>query len=119
LAPKSAGPATIDRRTARRIARGAIELDARLDLHGLTQAEAHRRLLQLLEDAQESGGRLVLVITGKGTLGGGGGALRRMLPGWLTSPRFRPLVAGFDEAHRNHGGAGAFYVRLRRARTKG
>ncbi len=113
--PKAPRPAAIDRRTARRIARGAIALDARLDLHGLTQAEAHRRLLQLLEDVQEAGGRIVLVITGKGTLGGGG-VLRRMLPGWLASPRFRSLVAGFEEAHRNHGGAGAFYIRVRRGR---
>jgi DNA-nicking Smr family endonuclease len=118
-ASKAPRPAAIDRRTARRIAKGAIELDARLDLHGLTQAEAHRRLLHLLEDVQGGGGRLVLVITGKGTLGGGGGVLRRMLPGWLVSPPFRVLVAGFEEAHRNHGGAGAFYIRLRRAAARG
>jgi DNA-nicking Smr family endonuclease len=114
---KAPHPAAIDRRTARRIARGAIELDARLDLHGLTQAEAHQRLLRLLSEVQESGGRIVLVITGKGTLGGG--VLRRMLPGWLASPRFRPLVAGFEEAHRNHGGAGAFYISVRRASARG
>jgi DNA-nicking Smr family endonuclease len=109
-------PGAIDRRTTRRIARGAIAIDARIDLHGHTQAEAHRRLLDFLLSVQDNGGRLVLVITGKGAVGEGGGVLRRMLPGWLSSPRFRPLVLGFDEAHRSHGGGGAFYVRLKRLR---
>jgi len=111
---RSGPPGPIDRRTARRIARGAIKLDARLDLHGHTQADAHRRLYEFLSAVREDGGRLVLVITGKGAVGEGGGVLRRMLPGWLASPRFRPQVAGFEEARRAHGGAGAFYIRLRR-----
>ena len=110
-------PSSIDRRTTRRIARGGIALDARLDLHGYTQAEAHQLLLQFLSDVRDRGGRLVLVITGKGAIGEGGGVLRRMLPGWLSSPRFRPVVTGFEEAHRSYGGAGAYYVRLRRARN--
>lgn len=115
--PKTAtAPGAIDRRTTRRIARGAISIDARLDLHGLTQVEAHLRLLHLLSAVRDEGGRTVLVITGKGAVGEGGGVLRRMLPGWLSSPRFRPLVGSFDEAHRSHGGAGAFYVRLKRIR---
>jgi DNA-nicking Smr family endonuclease len=106
--------APLDRHTTRRIAKGRIKLDARLDLHGHTQTDAHHRLLQFLSDIQDRGGRLVLVITGKGSFGEGGGILRRMLPGWLASPRFKPLVSGFEEAHRSHGGTGAFYVRLRR-----
>ena len=115
-AKHSNAPGAIDRRTTRRIARGAIAIDARIDLHGHTQAEAHRRLLDFLLSVQDSGGRLVLVITGKGAVGEGGGVLRRMLPGWLSSPRFRPFVLGYDEAHRSHGGGGAFYVRLKRLR---
>ncbi len=105
----------IDRRTIRRIARGHIAIDARLDLHGMTQAEAHDRLYRFLSDVQSDGGRMILLITGKGAYGEGDrGVLRRSVPHWLASPRFRPLVAGYDQAHRSHGGTGAFYVRLKR-----
>jgi len=108
-------PDVIDRRTIRRLARGHIAIDGRLDLHGMTQAEAHDRLYRFLSDVQSDGGRMILLITGKGTYGEGDrGVLRRSVPHWLASPRFRSLVAGYDQAHRSHGGAGAFYVRLRR-----
>ena len=117
IAGAARSPGAIDRRTARRIARGAIEIDARLDLHGHTQEEAHRRLIGFLTNAREEGARLVLVITGKGTYGDGDrGVLRRALPHWLATAPLRGVVSGFDEAHRSHGGAGAFYVRLKRAR---
>ena len=112
----------LDRRTMSRINRGALAIDGRIDLHGMTQAAAHRRLIVFLRDAQESGARLVLVITGKGRSGGAGderGVLRRMVPVWLASADLRPLVVGFDEAGRAHGGAGALYVRLRRSRRDG
>lgn len=115
--PKPApGLAPIDRRTRARVARGDLPLDGRLDLHGLTQEDAHERLYGFLALIQARGGRLVLVITGKGSSGVGGerGVLRRSVPHWLGSPRFRPLVVGFDEAHRSHGGEGAIYIRLRR-----
>ncbi len=115
--PKSRDPANMDRRTVRRIARGTISIDARLDLHGLTQTEAHERLHRVLSEVQAGGGRLILLITGKGLYGDSErGVLRRSVPHWLTSPRFRPLVAGYEQAHRSHGGTGAFYVRLRRLR---
>jgi len=105
----------IDRRTARRIARGSIALDGRIDLHGSDQTEAHERLARFLAAAQAQDWRLVLVITGKGNPGDRErGVLRRQLPHWLAAPRLRPLVSGYEQAHRSHGGSGAFYVRVRR-----
>ena len=99
-----------------RLARGAVPIDARIDLHGMTQAGAHNRLIDFLHAAQSSGARTVLVITGKGSPGGKDerGVLRRVVPIWLSSAELRSLVIGFDEAGRSHGGAGALYVRLRR-----
>ena len=97
-----------------------MALDGRIDLHGSTQSDAHERLFRFLSALQGDGGRLALVITGKGAPGTGErGVLRRMLPHWLASPRFRPLIGGFDQAHRSHGGTGAFYVRLRRTIARG
>lgn len=108
----------LDRRTRSRLARGTVAIDARIDLHGLTQAAAHRHLIHFLADAQADGARVVLVITGKGRQGESGGedrgVLRRMVPAWLAAPDLRPLVIGFDEAGRGHGGSGALYVRIRR-----
>lgn len=125
-APKprtQATPAVLDRRTQSRLSRGIIAVDARIDLHGLTQSHAHRRLLRFLEDAQAHGARVVLVITGKGKAGepagygpGERGVLKRAVPDWLRSPAFQPVVSGFAEAGRRHGGAGAIYVRIRRRR---
>ena len=106
------------------VQRGAIEIDARIDLHGMTQEAAHGRLLSFLRRAQADGARLVLVITGKGKQDGESdagrreerGVLRRAVPIWLSSAELRPLVIGFDEAGRGHGGTGALYVRVRRAK---
>lgn len=110
-------PEQLDRRTVHRLARGTIAIDGRIDLHGLTQAEAHDRLLGYLAVAQSTGGRMVLVITGKGApdIGAERGVLRRAVPGWLSSPLFRIVVSGYEEAHRSHGGSGALYVRIRKA----
>jgi DNA-nicking Smr family endonuclease len=121
---KAASPplAGIDRRTRTQIARGRLDIDARLDLHGLTQSLAHQRLRRFLEEAHAHGARLVLVITGKGKPideireGEERGVLRRAVPGWLSGMEFRHLVASFDEAGRRHGAGGALYVRLRRKR---
>jgi DNA-nicking Smr family endonuclease len=95
--------------------RGATPLDAVLDLHGLTAEAAHDRLAAFLGAGQARGDRLVLIITGKGR-SGEGGVLRRSVPHWLTAGPLRHYVAGLDEARAPHGGAGAFYVRLRRPR---
>ncbi len=114
--PRPPALAPLDRRTLSRINRGALSIDARIDLHGMTQAAAHHRLIDFLQGAQASGAKLVLVITGKGKNGGEGerGVLRRLVPIWLASHDLRPVVVGFDEAGRAHGGGGALLVRLRR-----
>jgi DNA-nicking Smr family endonuclease len=111
----------MDRRTRSRVSRGAVAIDRRVDLHGLTQAAAERRLVRFLEDAQGEGAKVVLVITGKGKATSGGreeerGVLRRMVPLWLAAPGMRSIVVGFEEATQGHGGTGALYVRLRRKR---
>jgi DNA-nicking Smr family endonuclease len=93
-----------------------------IDLHGMTQAEAHSVLIQFLYRAQASGHAIVLVVTGKGSGGlsdvtdSHRGVLRRMVPHWLTLPDLRAVVLGFEEAGPRQGGGGALYVRLRRPR---
>lgn len=111
--------APLGRRMKQRVARGKDSIDGRLDLHGLTQSEAHAALLRFLRAAVGRDARLVLVITGKGRREGEGerGVLKRQVPHWLALPEFRALVVGFEDAHLTHGGEGALYVRLRRART--
>lgn len=119
-APPSLAP--LDRRLTRRIARGARAVDAKVDLHGLTQVAAHARLLAFLTAARANGHRLVLVVTGKGHVDPAGewweegmrGVLRRSVPEWLATPPFRVLVSGFERAHARKGGDGALYVQLRR-----
>jgi DNA-nicking Smr family endonuclease len=110
---------SLDRRLRQRLARGRSGIDARIDLHGLTQADAHDALLRFLRVARAEGARIVLVITGKGTRGSDleRGVLRRQVPLWLKSPALREAVLGFEPATPVHGGEGAFYVRLRRARN--
>jgi DNA-nicking Smr family endonuclease len=107
---------TLARRERQQLARGKAELGGRIDLHGLTQAEAHDALLRFLRRAQAEGAKFVLVITGKGGPGGDRGVLRRQVPLWLALPDMRACVLGFDVAHVGHGGEGALYVRLRKAR---
>ena len=96
-----------------------MEIDARLDLHGMTQVRAHRALFGFLQRAHGDGLSFVLVITGKGKVGvseSERGVLRRQVPQWLALPEFRSLVVGFEEAHIGHGGEGALYVRIRRSK---
>jgi len=111
--------APLGRRMKQRVARGKETIDGRLDLHGLTQSEAHAMLLRFLRSASARGARLVLVITGKGAGGGDGqrGVLKRHVPQWLGLPEFRATVVGFEDAHIAHGGEGALYVRVRRPRA--
>lgn len=129
-APVAPPPLTgLDRRTSQRLARGQIETEARLDLHGFRQGEAQPALLHFLARCRADGLRCVLVITGKGespfarhTLHttryhqatDHSGILRGALPQWLGDPQFRVLVAGFQPAHPRHGGGGAFYIWLRK-----
>ena len=109
--------APLDRRSRQRLVRGTAAIDARIDLHGRTQAEAHDALLRFLRRAQDKGAKTVLVITGKGGgLDTGRGVLKRQVPLWLALPEFRALVLSVDEASLSHGGEGALYVRVRRAR---
>jgi len=122
-APKREAPAApplapIGRRERAQLSRGRKEIDARLDLHGMTQTRAHRALFGFLQRAHGDGLTFVLVITGKGKIGAESerGVLRRQVPQWLSLPEFRSLVVGFEEAHVGHGGEGALYVRIRRAK---
>ena len=120
----------LDRRMRQRLARGKVEYEARLDLHGLSVEVARLALLRFLAESAAQGRRLVLVITGKGaapfarhTLHGAShfdtperqGRLRRKLPEWLAEDDLRAYVAGYQPAHPRHGGGGAFYVRIRRS----
>jgi len=130
-------PAEFDRRTLRQVAAGKVAIDDVLDLHGLHQDSAHARLRAFLMSSQAKGLRMVLVITGKGGSGGrplasdprsyrdaggegagpgGRGVLRRSVPLWLDEPELRAVVVGYSSAGVRHGGDGALYVRLRKAR---
>ncbi|WP_346912015.1 Smr/MutS family protein [uncultured Roseibium sp.] len=119
--PKPAPPPplhTLEHRYRKKLVRGVKPIDGRIDLHGLTQHQAHGRLRHFLHSAQAQGHKVVLVITGKG---GGGfmderGVLRRVVPQWLAMPDMRSVVIGYEEAHASHGGSGALYVRIRRKR---
>jgi len=113
--PPAPALSTLGRRMKQRVARGKEAIDARLDLHGYTQDEAHGALLRFLRMANARDARLVLVITGKGR-GGEPGVLRRQVPYWLALPEFRALVIGFEDAAIAHGGEGALYVRVRRTK---
>lgn len=120
----------MDGATSERLRKGKIEPDATLDLHGMTQALAHARLVSFVRQRHERGDRCVLIVTGKGSpLRGdaqaakGGfvmperskaGVLRELAPMWLESAETRSLVVGVQPAHARHGGGGAFYVYLRR-----
>jgi DNA-nicking Smr family endonuclease len=118
-APPAAPPlAPLGRRERSQLSRGRKEIDARLDLHGMTLTRAHRALSGFLQRAHRDGMTFVLVITGKGKIGAESerGVLRRQVPQWLGLPEFRALVVGFEEAHIGHGGEGALYVRIRRSK---
>ena len=104
----------IDRPTRAKLAKGRIAIEGKVDLHGLTQSEAHALLLSFLHRAYADGRRHVLVVTGKGASLGSDGVLRRAVPGWLATPPFRGLVGAHEPAAARHGGSGALYVRLRR-----
>lgn len=119
--------AHMNRKSKSRLARGLTEIDGRVDLHGLTQQQAHAALHTFIARARASGWKTVLVITGKGGRDAGGdpsgfpeygreapGVLRRKVPQWLADPALRPFILGYDTAAPIHGGNGALYVRLRK-----
>lgn len=122
--PKPPAPPPVsnfDRKEARRLGSGRTSVDARIDLHGMRQHEAHVSLKAFLARAQAKGHRHVLVITGKGGKRENDGSyergvLNREAPRWLSEPEFRKWVVSFAPASKRHGGEGALYVRLRRNR---
>ena len=107
-----------DRGAEKRVRRGKLEIDASLDLHGQTYDQAHASVARFLAGAQRRGARVAVIVTGKGRRGAlageGEGVLKRALPGWLNQAEVRGLVSGYAQAHRDHGGAGAFYVFVKR-----
>jgi DNA-nicking Smr family endonuclease len=100
----------LDRRTAARLKRGTLAIEAKLDLHGMTQAEAHVALTRFIARAQKHGSRAVLVITGKS------GVLHGAVPRWLADGENRERILAVRRAHVQHGGEGALYLMLRRKR---
>jgi DNA-nicking Smr family endonuclease len=120
--------APLDRQTSRQLDKGRLEVEARLDLHGMRQRDAHAQLRRFLKTAQARGLKHVLVITGKGAEQTASrsfyeederGVLRNAVPHWLADPEFASLVVSFSPAPRRLGGEGALYVRLRRPRSGG
>ena len=114
-------PVTMDKKAYRRMSQGRLMPEARIDLHGMTLGTAHGALTSFILSSQAAGRRLVLVITGKGRevdddspIPTRTGVLRHQLPHWLASPPLAQAVLQVSEAHRRHGGSGAFYVYLRR-----
>ncbi|MCY4479814.1 MAG: Smr/MutS family protein [Rhodospirillales bacterium] len=107
-------PAGVDRRTARRLKRGQLPAEARLDLHGRTQDQAHDALQSFIQESRMARRRCVLVITGKGSIASGkGGVLRQMVPRWLNEPALRQHIIAITNAPESSGGAGALYVLLK------
>ena len=120
---KGPDPIRMDARTFGRMSKGRVTPDARIDLHGMTAERARGALTAFLAAAHARGDRLVLVITGKGRgrdapgpMPPRDGVLRRELPHWVQAPPLSSLVLQTAPAHRTHGGSGAYYVYLRRAR---
>ena len=124
--PPAPAPLSLERRKARKLSTGRIEIEGRIDLHGMRQSEAHTALIRFLQRGYVDGRRWVLVITGKGAPtrtardeklereGVERGVLRRNVPRWLAEPELAPIVIGFTTAAIKHGGEGALYVHLRK-----
>lgn len=110
--------ANIDRRTSDRFRRGQLEIEGRIDLHGMTQVQAHNALAAFVHRAWNEGRRCVLVITGKGSFTGGAGVLRQAAPRWLGDAALRPMVLAIQPAQPRDGGDGALYVLIKRRRDR-
>jgi len=111
---KAVAPPPANRSGEKRVRRGKLEIGASLDLHGHTQESARAAVIRFLRLSQARGDTTVIIVTGVGR--GGEGVLKRRLPEWLNERDIRPLTSGYAPAHRSHGGAGAFYVFVKRAR---
>lgn len=116
-------PVQMDQKAYGRLKRGKLKPDARIDLHGMTLAQAHPALTGFILRSAGAGHRLVLVITGKGKNRDDGGpiptkfgVLRHQVPQWLAMAPLGALVLQVSESHIRHGGQGAYYVYLRRSR---
>lgn len=116
-------PVKMDHNTHKRMTRGKLKPEGRIDLHGMTLSEAHPALISFIFHSHEMERRLVLVITGKGKDRDSGGPipirrgiLRHQVPSWLTSPPLGSMILDIREAHQRHGGGGAYYVYLKRRR---
>jgi DNA-nicking Smr family endonuclease len=107
----------LERPVKKKLAKGRLQLEARIDLHGMFQSEAHALLHGFILRAYERGLRHVLVITGKGSSMGSDGALKRAVPMWFSKPEFRHLISSYETSAQNHGGEGALYVRLAKSRA--
>ena len=126
--PQKPQAPALDGNTDRRMRRGELEPDARLDLHGLTEASAYRAVVTFVRAAHGRGHRLVLIVTGKGKpvdrdapfdlelVTRSRGVLKTMTPRWLKEPELAKFIATVRTSHRRHGGEGALYVYLRKAR---
>ena len=108
--------AGIDRANAEQLKRGLRKIEARLDLHGMTQVEAHRALSAFIATSHRAGRRCVLIITGRGLGQSGPGILKSSVPRWLEEPELRRQILAIAPAQPHHGGAGATYLLLRRHR---
>lgn len=116
-APPQKKGTSLDRRTEQRLKQGKITIDETIDMHGMTQDQAHGLLVQRLTAAHKNGRRLVLVITGKGLRSKEqGGVLRNALPVWCGMPPLSDIILKRTTARPQHGGSGAFYIYLRRKR---
>jgi DNA-nicking Smr family endonuclease len=113
--PAKLAPPPAERGAEKRVRRGKLEIGATLDLHGHTQVTGQAALERFLAAASARGDSTVIVVTGVGRAGEG--VLKRRLPEWLASPSVRPMISGFAQAHQRHGGAGAYYVFIKRSRT--
>ena len=120
-----ARPGGLDGNTTEKLRKGQLAPGARIDLHGMTEAAAHRALHSFLARAQDNDVRLALVITGVGNPKAHDGAdwmrtphgvLKEMVPRWLNEQEFAGLTSGWARAHVRHGGDGALYVYLRKRR---
>lgn len=108
----------VDQRTLNRLRQGKMEIESRLDLHGMTQRQAQDALLRFISSAYHRQQRCVLVITGRGLRESGEiGILRQSVPNWLNQVPLRSMILAFTYAARDHGGEGALFILLKRHRN--